>query len=124
MIVFLGVYINSQQIALCFVFVFFFFKQKTAYEILTCDWSSDVCSSDLATASILSLDAWRCRHDSLDAWRRRPDSFFGFFALPPRFFLCMREAVAIVLSLYAWRCRLDSFFRMREIGRASCRERV
>src|SRR5258707_10212546 len=26
--------------------VFFFFKQKTAYEILAC-WSSDVCSSDL-----------------------------------------------------------------------------
>src|SRR2546427_3857613 len=25
---------------------FFFFKQKTAYEI-DCDWSSDVCSSDL-----------------------------------------------------------------------------
>ena len=27
--------------------VFFFFKQKTAYEIGTGDWSSDVCSSDL-----------------------------------------------------------------------------
>src|SRR5213596_3856462 len=27
--------------------VFFFFKQKTAYEIRPCDWSSDVCSSDL-----------------------------------------------------------------------------
>ena len=27
---------------------FFFFKQKTAYEIGTGDWSSDVCSSDLA----------------------------------------------------------------------------
>ena len=27
--------------------VFFFFKQKTAYEIRNCDWSSDVCSSDL-----------------------------------------------------------------------------
>src|SRR5881275_9296 len=25
----------------------FFFKQKTAYEIVPCDWSSDVCSSDL-----------------------------------------------------------------------------
>ena len=25
----------------------FFFKQKTAYEIGTGDWSSDVCSSDL-----------------------------------------------------------------------------
>ena len=29
-----------------FVFVFFF-KQKTAYEIVSRDWSSDVCSSDL-----------------------------------------------------------------------------
>ena len=28
---------------------FFFFKQKTAYEIKECDWSSDVCSSDLTT---------------------------------------------------------------------------
>src|SRR3546814_5894318 len=27
--------------------VFFFFKQKTAYEIRISDWSSDVCSSDL-----------------------------------------------------------------------------
>ena len=27
--------------------VIFFFKQKTAYEIYQCDWSSDVCSSDL-----------------------------------------------------------------------------
>src|SRR3546814_1635512 len=25
----------------------FFFKQKTAYELRICDWSSDVCSSDL-----------------------------------------------------------------------------
>ena len=31
----------------CFIFFFFFFKQKTAYEIYQCDWSSDVCSSDL-----------------------------------------------------------------------------
>ena len=29
--------------------MFFFFKQKTAYEIKECDWSSDVCSSDLST---------------------------------------------------------------------------
>ena len=29
------------------VLYFFFFKQKTAYEIKECDWSSDVCSSDL-----------------------------------------------------------------------------
>src|SRR3546814_943621 len=27
--------------------MFFFFKQKTAYELRISDWSSDVCSSDL-----------------------------------------------------------------------------
>src|SRR3546814_1628008 len=31
----------------------FFFKQKTAYELRISDWSSDVCSSDLA-GSLLS----------------------------------------------------------------------
>ena len=30
-----------------YFFFVFFFKQKTAYEIRNCDWSSDVCSSDL-----------------------------------------------------------------------------
>ena len=32
--------------------LFFFFKQKTAYEIVSRDWSSDVCSSDLVSISI------------------------------------------------------------------------
>src|SRR3546814_329765 len=32
------------------VIVFFFCKQKTAYEMRISDWSSDVCSSDLRTA--------------------------------------------------------------------------
>src|SRR3546814_16479627 len=31
---------------------FFFFKQKTAYELRISDWSSDVCSSDLADAAV------------------------------------------------------------------------
>ena len=35
---------------------FFFFKQKTAYEIGTGDWSSDVCSSDLLLASSQPAD--------------------------------------------------------------------
>src|SRR3546814_2971519 len=33
---------------LTFVLLFFVFKQKTAYEVRISDWSSDVCSSDLA----------------------------------------------------------------------------
>src|SRR3546814_14143684 len=31
---------------------FFFFKQKTAYEMRISDWSSDVCSSDLLARAV------------------------------------------------------------------------
>src|SRR3546814_9564794 len=34
-------------VVFCFLWFFFFFKQKTAYEMRISDWSSDVCSSDL-----------------------------------------------------------------------------
>src|SRR3546814_3482889 len=36
--------------------VFFFFKQKTAYEMRISDWSSDVCSSDLLFATRAGKD--------------------------------------------------------------------
>src|SRR3546814_10937286 len=42
------------------VSIFFFFKQKTAYEMRISDWSSDVCSSDLlvhAFATVLRFTA-------------------------------------------------------------------
>src|SRR3546814_10117846 len=41
--------------AVYWVLFFFFFKQKTAYEMRISDWSSDVCSSDLLSV--------RCRED-------------------------------------------------------------
>src|SRR3546814_4680426 len=34
-----------------YTYIFFFFKQKTAYEMRISDWSSDVCSSDLPDPS-------------------------------------------------------------------------
>src|SRR3546814_20084479 len=37
------------------LYCFFFFKQKTAYEMRISDWSSDVCSSDLTTGLELTL---------------------------------------------------------------------
>src|SRR3546814_9073412 len=37
--------IVSREVHSC---IFFFFNQKTAYEVRISDWSSDVCSSDLA----------------------------------------------------------------------------
>src|SRR3546814_1227709 len=36
--------------------MFFFFKQKTAYEMRISDWSSDVCSSDLWGRG--TVDSW------------------------------------------------------------------
>src|SRR3546814_7469424 len=43
--------------SLRFRIIFFFFKQKTAYEMRISDWSSDVCSSDLADSQVDELDA-------------------------------------------------------------------
>src|SRR3546814_2094510 len=60
---------------------FFFFKQKTAYEMRISDWSSDVCSSDLpgrATAAARGIHDRRGGHRRRRAGRRerhplRPD---------------------------------------------------
>src|SRR3546814_16703750 len=48
--------------SMCIVGVFFFFKQKTAYEMRISDWSSDVCSSDLGEISGW-ISGYRLVHD-------------------------------------------------------------
>src|SRR3546814_6118743 len=62
------------MLLLCFVF-FFFFKQKTAYEMRISDWSSDVCSSDLEMVkSIGKLDRNYVSHEYFNRhWQ--PESF-------------------------------------------------
>src|SRR3546814_9661377 len=50
---------------LCLFCLFFFFKQKTAYEMRISDWSSDVCSSDLFKRFI--VDAEVLTEQSCDA---------------------------------------------------------
>src|SRR3546814_17739059 len=43
---------------ICYVlWLFFFFKQKTAYEMRISDWSSDVCSSDLPTTCVAMTES-------------------------------------------------------------------
>src|SRR3546814_3627434 len=44
---------------LYFLLFFFFFKQKTAYEMRISDWSSDVCSSDLVDIEAVCRGAGR-----------------------------------------------------------------
>src|SRR3546814_9132836 len=53
--------------------LFFFFKQKTAYEMRISDWSSDVCSSDLRLIDF--LDA---HHEAIIAIAARADGNVEF----------------------------------------------
>src|SRR3546814_10056495 len=67
---------------------FFFFKQKTAYEMRISDWSSDVCSSDLKTEfqplSCLNGSKYRvCGHSGIrHSFRGKSLPFLG--VLPMR----------------------------------------
>src|SRR3546814_7148427 len=45
---------------------FFFFKQKTAYELRISDWSSDVCSSDLDAAQGAKLGGMTVTDTAID----------------------------------------------------------
>src|SRR3546814_8572502 len=51
-----------QVIDVFYLIVFFFFKQKTAYEMRISDWSSDVCSSDLLTSLSAAVRYRGCYH--------------------------------------------------------------
>src|SRR3546814_582107 len=67
--------LDSVYFLLCFVMdVFFFFKQKTAYEMRISDWSSDVCSSDLPIARLPEKASGRNSLPKTEG--RRPDSQF------------------------------------------------
>src|SRR3546814_944637 len=96
------VFVQSCRLFAC---DFFFFKQKTAYEMRISDWSSDVCSSDL--------------DDGLD--RRLIDDRLLPGAEPggaddvDHLGLGGQRGVAAGRR----RCR-----KIDQIGRASCRERV
>src|SRR3546814_6243767 len=59
--------------------VFFFFKQKTAYEMRISDWSSDVCSSDLRYRDIVKavmpqaavvVDRWHVVRTAVESMRQ------------------------------------------------------
>src|SRR3546814_4150292 len=97
---------------LCVCF-FFFFKQKTAYEMRISDWSSDVCSSDLPRRLIGRLAHALFEPFALDeAGADAVDAHFG----PEHAGEAERQAVQ--------RGFRGHISQRREIGRASCRERV
>ena len=88
--------------------IFFFFKQKTAYEIKECDWSSDVCSSDL-----LFQENYRAFIFIKDVIHHLSCPALVTFG---------HGVGDLDLDLKPHIAR--SFFHHWQIGRASCRERV
>src|SRR5690242_21357662 len=93
---------------LLLIFLFFFFSSRRRHTRLTCDWSSDVCSSDLAERPV----------------EIGTDSYWAFLVE-----LVERSAAVIDLSNPQPPSDDGPLFRfdrgtMLEIGRASCRERV
>src|SRR3546814_7876206 len=83
---------------LVYYFFFFFFKQKTAYEMRISDWSSDVCSSDLAGRQLL------VEPGSVEV------------GCPGALAIAAGKAPRLVERQMAW-------MGAQKIGRASCRER-
>src|SRR3546814_3815940 len=72
------------------IVLFFFFKQKTAYEMRISDWSSDVCSSDLPEDYVPDLPLRMALYRRLNDAQDRPalDAFAAemidrFGPLPP-----------------------------------------
>src|SRR3546814_7445231 len=94
---------------MCFLFFFFFFKQKTAYEMRISDCSSDVCSSDLLVLVVAdrraSADFAFGAGETVPAWLSKTDDFVA------------------TLEPVVGGPRMGGKREKAEIGRASCRER-
>src|SRR3546814_10323744 len=90
---------------------FFFFKQKTAYELRISDWSSDVCSSDLRLGGELLLQSgFPERMATLVAGHVTAKRYLTL--KEPGYYDRLSDASKKTLEFQG------------EIGRASCRERV
>src|SRR3546814_19088367 len=96
--------------------LFFFFKQKTAYEMRISDWSSDVCSSDLKARRFYILV------QQLQRSRKRNGARSCSVARDIRDPWIWRERYVCATWLDFLRQRDRP--TVKEIGRASCRERV
>src|SRR2546430_3841922 len=98
-------YCNSLSASLMLYICFFFFSSRRRHTRFDCDWSSDVCSSDLIgrlTVYVADMDAYLASRKMLTTiWKQRMGPHYPAMAL-----------VQVSRLVDA------------EIGRASCRERV
>src|SRR3546814_10584022 len=93
---------------------FFFFKQKTAYEMRISDWSSDVCSSDLGNFDSM------CVGCHLAPGMAETELSNGLYPAPPS----LAEAGLYGDPAKTFWVIKHGIKATGKIGRASCRERV
>src|SRR3546814_17062166 len=117
------------------VYLFFFFKQKTAYEMRISDWSSDVCSSDLRPAFELADIPLRLKNIDMEV-----EQHAGFDGLPELHPVDAHEIDELARAAEAERFDRQYAARLRQrlddeaaghdrpageqVGRATGRERV
>src|SRR3546814_3983997 len=100
--------------------VFFFFKQKTAYELRISDWSSDVCSSDLRSAITGLIGVM---DDAIDQMIQtaKAIALFEVKEFPSQ----MQDMSALIVECARITAEAMPLLRsLNPIGRASWRERV
>src|SRR5256886_11783231 len=102
--------VSSDNCYFCYTCVIFFFSSRRRHTRFDCDWSSDVCSSDLGARDLL------CHARQM----RRRLMLMSMIDLNPRLVgVLLRVELEIMLP-----GRGGARFPSRQIGRASCRERV
>src|SRR3546814_12187567 len=102
---------------------FFFFKQKTAYEMRISDWSSDVCSSDLAARTEMG---WVAGPQTWTLGGEAPSSAGGDIHAAHDHAAMMQAmpTPAQSASSVGLNDIVAKAMPEQQIGRASCRERV
>src|SRR3546814_4277522 len=93
---------------------FFFFKQKTAYEMRISDWSSDVCSSDLPSRASV-----RTREQRADQQYHDADANRSIGKIEDQKWAPFADMQVQEIDHEAKADAIED-----KIGRASCRERV
>src|SRR3546814_6901147 len=101
--------------------MFFFFKQKTAYEMRISDWSSDVCSSDLKESH--RRFRFRSAPDQLAQHVVQNPASLEVLHLVERIDAA-QHLERVTRTIGALHIHGQHLARRDKIGRASCRERV